>query len=341
MLISDAAELFILARSADGAAKNTLKGYRANLNHLHRCVGKKHVRDLTALDIDALFADLSPKMADTSINGVIATLSSFFKWCRARGHMDTTNDPLAGRRMRKLRRVERRRLTASQFPALLDAAPHPRDRMILAIGLYLMLRQSEIIDLRVGDVNLDAGEVKVRIFKTRDADVMPISSELDRELRRWLTYYAEQCGPLKSDWRLIPRRSQSTTRDWHGRIQSDWTSQRLIPDQVPWKIEQVAQAALASLGWEMRDTSGKSKWEGMHTLRRSGARALFDELIAQGYDGALRTVQTFLHHANSSMTERYLGLELDRNQRNQKFAGQPMFPSQDAGNVVVLREAHG
>lgn len=338
MWIEDAVELFITARAADGAAPNTCKGYRSNLAHLTRVVGRKRIRDLTVTDVDTLFADLSPRMADASINAVIASLSAFFKWSRARGHMEPTCDPLAGRRMRKLRRVERRRLTASQFPALLAAAPHPRDRMILAIGLYLMLRQSEIGDLRVGDVNLDAGEVRVRIFKTRDADTMPISSELDCELRRWLTYYTDECGPLQPDWYLVPRRTKSTTRDPLGRIVPDWTSQRLIPDQRVWKIEAVAQQALAQIGWEMRDVNGKSMWEGMHTLRRSGARALFDELVAQGYDGALRTVQAFLHHANSVMTERYLGLELDRSSRNRKFTGQPMFPSQEAGNVVVLRE---
>lgn len=341
MLISDAAELFILSRASEGAAKNTLKGYRVNLNHLERCVGRKHVSALTVADIDSMFAELSPRLSDASINHLMASLSSFFKWCRSRGHMDLASEPLAGRRRRRLRRVERRRLTASQFPMLLAAAPHPRDRMLLALGLYLMLRASEIVDLRVGDVNLDAGEVNVRIFKTRDADVMPISAELDRELRTWLTCYTEECGPLRSDWYLIPQRSRSTTRGYAGRIQSDWRSQRLLPDQRLGKVEGIAQQALTSIGWDMRDTSGKSLWEGMHTLRRSGARALFDELVAQGYDGALRTVQTFLHHANSVMTERYLGLELDRNQRNQKFAGQPMFPSQEAGNVTVLREAHG
>ena len=79
-----------------------------------------------------------------------------------------------------------------------------------------------------------------------------------------------------------------------------------------------------------------SKQEGGHTLRRSGARAYFDELVGAGYDGALRRVQSMLGHSHSIMTEQYLGLDLDRQQRNQDLQGKPMFASYE---VRMLHEA--
>lgn len=74
--------------------------------------------------------------------------------------------------------------------------------------------------------------------------------------------------------------------------------------------------------------------EGQHTLRRSGARAYFDALVEQGYDGALRRVQSMLGHAHANMTERYLGIDLDRKKRNDDLRGVSMFPSLQDGNVI-------
>lgn len=63
-----------------------------------------------------------------------------------------------------------------------------------------------------------------------------------------------------------------------------------------------------------------------HVLRRSGARALFDRLRHEGYDGALRRVQAMLGHSSGTITETYLGLDVERVQRNEMLAGKPMFP---------------
>jgi integrase len=70
----------------------------------------------------------------------------------------------------------------------------------------------------------------------------------------------------------------------------------------------------------------EEKGVGGHVLRRSGARALFDRLRHEGYDGALKRVQSMLGHSNSVISERYLSLGVERLQRNEMLAGKPMFP---------------
>ena len=42
------------------------------------------------------------------------------------------------------------------------------------------------------------------IFKSYKSDVMPLSSELDMEMRRWLRAYQDECGPLDKNWFLVP-----------------------------------------------------------------------------------------------------------------------------------------
>ena len=75
---------------------------------------------------------------------------------------------------------------------------------------------------------------------------------------------------------------------------------------------------------------------GLHVLRRSSARARFDEMVNLGYDGALRRVSAWLHHSSVTITEIYLGLELDRAQRDEETKGKVMFPSLAAENVTQI-----
>ena len=75
-------------------------------------------------------------------------------------------------------------------------------------------------------------------------------------------------------------------------------------------------------------------------MRRSGARALFDQLVQDGYDGAIRTVQAMLHHTSVTTTEVYLGIHLDKKRRDEAIRGKVMFPV-SAENVVELGVARG
>lgn len=59
--------------------------------------------------------------------------------------------------------------------------------------------------------------------------------------------------------------------------------------------------------------------EGIHTLRRTAARQLFDALLERTgkYDAALRIVQATLHHASSQTTELYIGLTSELRARDE------------------------
>jgi hypothetical protein len=52
-----------------------------------------------------------------------------------------------------------------------------------------------MVRLRVSDVHLSDGHLSVRIEKTGDRDLQPVTSDLDVELRRWLMQYAVDLGP--------------------------------------------------------------------------------------------------------------------------------------------------
>lgn len=93
-------------------------------------------------------------------------------------------------------------------------------------------------------------------------------------------------------------------------------------------------------GESIRDESGSSLSEGVHTLRRSGARALYDRLVSEGYDGAMRTVQSMLHHSSIQTTEHYLGIHLDKKRRDDVVRGKHLFPT-STENVVGMESIRG
>lgn len=154
---------------------------------------------------------------------------------------------------------------------------------------------------------------------------MPICSEFDAELRRWLTIYAAEARrPLRPNDFLLPRRqSAALIKDDGGFI----TGHQMFydPERPIARVGRVAASVLSDFGWEMRDHRGKSKMEGAHTIRRSGARALFDRLSADSYDHSLRIVQSMLHHSSVSITEHYIGVTADRRSRDELLRGQSMY----------------
>lgn len=348
-LFSDFVDEWELSLKSNAFAAATVRSHMATARRLLAHVGNVQMRNITPRHIDTYFAERQVRLSPASLNIERSALNVMFGYAMQRRYI--TENPAAHRRMfRKVKR-ERTRVPARDFPALLDCAHHPQDRVIVALGLFLFLRASEIRTLRVGDVDLGSGLIEVEVHKTKQFDVMPISSELDAELRRWLTWYGTQLGrPLKRTDYLVPTKDRPRfVKGVHPRENADLQRIRvetvLNPERPVYNPAAAVQRVLSAYGIAIRDDNDESLREGVHTLRRSGARALFDRLLGEGYDGALRTVQAMLHHAAVTTTEVYLGIALDKKRRDDILRGKSMFPA-DNSNVVELKavdswRAHG
>ena len=325
--LQDAEVQFRRFRTGQGMAVNTLKGDAQAFSILYAVMGHQALlEDLNSDRMLELIEYSSLTRKNSSINFLISRWSVFFKWARTFGHSGPDWDPLAGFRIRSVPKNDCTRLSIEQFPMLLDAAENPRDRMLCALGLYLFLRTSEATSLQMKNVNLMEGTITVTVHKTHDADIMPISSELDKELRRWFTWYTKTVGPLEPNYYVVPVRNKGGYALSRGAIS---------PARPMIHTERHIRKALVRMGWPTDE--GRI---GMHLLRKSGARCFFDELNEQTIDGALKIVQAHLHHASVVMTEKYLGLTVDRVIRDRILKGQPMFPSLSDANVVPIYDRH-
>ena len=316
-----------------GSISNSARACRAFLAH----TGNIQVKHVTPRHVDAYFAmRLAKGVVPETLNVELSMLRTMFKTARLRAMVPAHFDPTAHRRPFKVRQKPRRRIPATEFPRMLDSTRHPRDRVALALSIYLLTRQSEMKYLRVGDVNLTNGEIAVTVIKTGKFDVMPICAELDTELRVWLTWYAGRCGPLQDDWYLVPgKAAPGASRGQKGFV-GDLSLSRIYPERPVGRPELIVQRALEACGYATRKDDGSSMRDGVHTLRRSAARELFDRLSEEGYDRAGRVVQSALHHSSFRQTETYLGIELDQKNRDDLIRGREMFPV--AGDNVVRLE---
>lgn len=338
----DAVEQYYQYRTASKVAKHTIALDRVTLSRLLEVTsGDILVESVRPDHIDKVMINLGQTNAARSLVNHHNNLNSFFRFCARSKLMPRYNDPMDGRKAPKFQMVEQRRLHVSQFPVVLDAAPNARDRGLFASALYVLGRANELANFRVGDVNFPMQRIRMNVSKVSGrqryaTDLMPITTEFDLELRNWLKAYQDHCGYLDPTWYLFPRLSRPKWMHAEGdrRAGFNAASQELVPNLPITKAHVIAKRTLKKIGFIQPGETG----EGMHTFRRAGARARFDALRGLGYDGALRQVQALLHHATSAMTEHYIGLNLDKLERDEALMGQLMYPQLQGANLVDLSQ---
>lgn len=327
--IGNAVDAYLAELAAMGVEPSTLKNRRSLLTRFAEHVGPR--LDSRRIDTTHVVSFVNAQAWSPSTRYErIGQMRTFFKWCRGRRYFLLDQDPMFGWRRMTPPDVDHLRLPFDEWATLFDACRTVRERTVLATGLFLFLRASEQKLLQVKHVDLQRDEISVYRQKSKRWDVMPIATEL----RPFITEQLEHTASLfaiSPEHFLIPAGTPPSGRTPDGRLIAG--TSRIDPTKPIGHPHRVVQSVLRRCGYETKGT-------GEHTLRRSGARAYFDELTTLGYDGALRRVQVMLGHKSSKTTEVYLGLDVDRHARNRDLRGQPMFrrdPAAGFANVIPIR----
>lgn len=334
--LSDSIDDYMKNAASRGLAAGTLKGQREILRRFLTVTGNILTENVHEGHVDVYFLRAAEKRSARSLRLDTSTLRTFFQWATRTRRLGRNGNPMGDRRPPRAAPRPWRGVSVSKFPAILDATKHPRDRILLAMGMYLLGRSIEFSELRVGDLRLEDGEITYRIPKTFKTDVLPITTELDEELRVWLTFYTEECGLLDPNWRLVPAKTPPKPA---GRGHIVPNSSRLVPSRPVREMHGIAKKALTAVGFAVKDENGKPLNEGMHTLRRSAARALAEQLRDESDPNPVETVRSMLNHATEAETRRYIGWESSRIHRDARLKGKPMFPGLRAPNVTQMGTA--
>jgi site-specific recombinase XerD len=280
---------------------------------------------VTSRDVENYFIDevqVRNKSAG-SYNKVIGSLRGFLTFCASRGWVKT--DLLANIKKRPPQgKRPRLYLNAHELVALLGHAENPRDRCMLAVAMNSAFRASELVGLTIADVDLANGFLRVYVMKSKTWDLFPITSELDTELRLWMTIYsaALQADGIELDgsMMLFPARA------WQRYLPGD--DGILVRTDGPWQPHKAVYKAVTVVHRTLKLAGyDELAFEGWHTIRRSLGRLLFDDANANGRDRALVEVASALHHKSVATTEIYLNMEVEREARDRRLAANHSCPA--------------
>ena len=200
-----------------------------------------------------------------SINSAVAALRFFFTV--------TLDRPNLSRRLTIVRYPRRLPavLSAEEVVLLLQAAPGPKHKAALATAYGAGLRVSEVVALKVGDVDSERMLLRVERGKGRKDRYAMLSPQLLEVLRAW--------------WREGRRCSLLLPGGW------------LFPGRNP--VEPLSARQLGRVVRAAAQAAGINKRVSPHTLRHSFAT----HLLEQGVD--IRVIQTLLGHAKLDTTALY------------------------------------
>jgi integrase/recombinase XerD len=259
----------------DGLARNTLAAYRRDLDGLGRWLVLREASLVTAgeADLAAYFASQHAATRAATANRRLTVLRRFYRWA-LRERVIATDPTL---RLHAARRTARFPVTISeaQVEALLAApdvttALGMRDRAMFEVLYAAGLRVSELVGLKLGELSLTEGLVRV-VGKGSKERIVP----LGEEARAWVERYLSSARPS-----LLAGRVADAV----------FVTQRAAPmtRQMFWILVK-RYAAKASIRAPLSP----------HGLRHAFAT----HLLNHGAD--LRVVQLLLGHADISTTQIY------------------------------------
>jgi integrase/recombinase XerD len=258
-------------------AANTVAAYRRDLARLEAFAHAHGVlpRDLARTDLEACVrAAMTDGLSPTSVARFVAAVRGYYRFERLTGrvHINPAEDLQAPRTFAALPRF----LSIDQVDALIAApdvstARGLRDRALIEVLYATGLRVSELVGLRLVDVQLDEGWLQCT-GKGGKQRIVPLGDEAAAWVRRYITASRPALvRKRESPWMFVNARGG--TRLGRGGF---------------WKI-------LKAHGRTAGITSPLSP----HVLRHSFAT----HLLERGAD--LRAIQTMLGHADLSTTQIY------------------------------------
>ncbi len=266
----------------DGLAPSSLASYRRDLAAWSAWLGRRGLLSADRADVEGWLADqFRAKAKATSVARRLSTLRRFYRLQleRATVREDPTVRVRAPKKPRRLPKL----LSEKQVEALLaapavDGTLGLRDRAMLETLYATGLRVSELVGLKIAQVSLDVGLVRV-MGKGSKERLVPLGDEAVEWLKRYLaTARPELAADAKGDCVFLTARRGPLTRQGFWALVKRYAVKAGIP-----------AAALSP-----------------HVLRHAFAT----HLLNHGAD--LRVVQLLLGHADITTTTIYTHVARER-----------------------------
>lgn len=254
-----------------GSSINTVQGYERDLKLFLNFVNKE-VEKVEEEDIYEYIENISENLKRNSVLRKISSIKTFYRFCYLNKMVKT--DPTG--MIKSLKREKRlpEVLTLKEVKMIIDNCNHSpegmRDKLIIKLLIATGARISEILNLKIRDVETQNYEFIKVLGKGSKYRVVPIYDGLEKEIQNYIQNVRYKLKEADENFKLFPG----------VRRENFWK-----------KLKKVAKDA------------GIEKNVYPHIFRHSVATVL----LSNGAD--IRIVQEILGHANITTTEVYTHVE--------------------------------
>jgi integrase/recombinase XerD len=149
-------ELYLAHLLARNRSPRTVKTFRSLLARFLEFVGERRISEVTTWDVDAFLAKLRASgYEERSIYTAAVAVKRFMEYLGLR-------ENLRGFELPKRPSELPRYLTPEEVQAMIDAAGNLRDKLVVSLLYCTGVRVSELVGIRVSDVDLEEGSIRVR-----------------------------------------------------------------------------------------------------------------------------------------------------------------------------------
>lgn len=208
MLLTDALRRYLNARQAEGWSHHTLDGAKYGLQGLVTFLATLDIEQVEQMDGEALQRyreHLSWKrtkrgqpLQARSQSELLSQVRSFCKWLLAQDWVIADPSAKLANPRRSRRQLPKAVMKQDEVQRLCDQPDLQtptgfRDRTILEVMYSSGIRRQEVVNLQIGDVDLEAGVLMVREGKFSKDRVVPIGKQAGTWLRSYL-------AGIRPDW---------------------------------------------------------------------------------------------------------------------------------------------
>lgn len=275
----------------------TRLNYQRTLDVLLDVTGSQlNACELRPKHMDKALAVLRYRRSEASLNNNRAHLRAFERFLHSDGYLSRGQKPTANIDNAKVDSIPPLKdliLTYEQAADCFRVAEetHPRERIMLALGLYACMRESEVLDLRWKFLLDRDGDLSFYREKQNAWHTIPLMPPLARELELWRQYMEANFGEIDPEWFVVCGRKPPGGTRIGEEVNPSWP---VRPGDRVSRLDIVTKGIFARVG--VRDLSRK----GIHTLRRTGACMVLD------HTRDIRLVQRILGHKSQQTTELYV-----------------------------------
>jgi len=196
--LSDAINLYTeYLTHEQGARPTTLVGYKSGLRRFQRFILTRYSDEprldgVTEEDVRSYLYSLSRKgLRPRSLRGAIYPIRSLFAMAKDRGYV--AHNPAQAIKLPRKDAAVRETVSDEELTQLLAGCERERDarrrsmmKAVLAVLIYAGLRRQELLDLQVGDIELEERKVTVRCGKGGKARSLFVCQACVTAIREWL-----------------------------------------------------------------------------------------------------------------------------------------------------------